>query len=184
MINDWELEKFEELESDLMEGRKPVPDVTIGQERVAKEAGQMRWDLEANCVTRANKLRQSGSNSDKEERSSSGCGNCLSMRRLNEEYEANSFATQQKYRGTRHNFEGTVESIDQEPSVPPKPLIRARSGKVRITFRFGWDEDYSWVLALSKGDWVKVNCQIRSADKPWASSDAVIPSLDECTKAD
>lgn len=104
--------------------------------------------------------------SDKEERSSSGCGNCLSMRQLNEEYEANSFATQQKYRGTRHNFEGTVESIDQEPSVPPKPLIRARSGGETITFSFGWDEDYSWVLALSKGDWVKVNCPDTQCRQP------------------
>ena len=58
------------------------------------------------------------------------------------------------------------------------------SGGAKITFRFGWDEDYSWVLALNKGDWVKANCRIRSAHNIWASGNTVTPSLGECTKAD
>ena len=159
-------------------------DATAEQERVEKEAGQMRWDLEANCHARADELRRSGSNSGREGRSPSSCDDCLSIRQLNEEYEANQFATRQRYRGTRHNFEGTVESIDQEPSVPPKPLIRVRSGGARITFSFDWGEDYGWVFALIKGDWVKMNCRIRTVHNIWASGDTVSPSLEDCTKAD
>lgn len=183
-INDWTTAKLWELANDLIEDRKSLVDVTAEEERINRENGQMKLDLESNCAETDEELQLSAHRSDQESRSSSDCDDCLSIRQLNEEYEANSFATQQKYRGTRHNFHGTVESIDQEPSVPPKPLVRVKSDGVRITFRFGWDEDYRWVLALSKGDWVKANCRITTVSNIWASDDAIVPSLDECTEAD
>ena len=184
-IFDWTTERLEVLAKDLIDGRKSLVDVTPEEERINKESGQMVMDLESNCAERAEELRQLADRSDQESRSSSDCDDCLSVRQLAEEFEANSFATEQRYRNTRHNFGGEVESIDREPSVPPKPLVRVRSDGARITFRFGWDEDYSWVLRLSKGDWVKANCKVSSIGTPWGSgSDKVIPFLDECTKAD
>ena len=173
------------MAKDLIDGRKSLLEVTPEEERINKESGQMILDLETNCAEKAEELRQLADRSDQEDRSSSDCDDCLSLRKLAEEFEANSFATEQRYRFTRHSFGGEVESIEQEPSVPPKPIVRVRSDGARITFRFGWDEDYSWVLRLSKGDWVKANCEIRSIGIPWGSgSDKVVPFLDECTKAD
>lgn len=183
-IDDWERTKSKELDDAFFQGRKDFLDAAVEQEQVWEEAGRMRSELDFNCADRANELRQSATGSDERGRSSRDCDDCLSIRQLNEEYKANSFATQQKYRGTRHNFGGTVESIDQEPSVPPKPLVRVRSDGAKITFRFGWDENYSWALELNRGDWVKANCKINRVGTNWASGDTVIPFLDECTEAD
>ena len=184
-IFDWRTERLKVLAKDLIDGRKSLLDATAEEERINKEQGQMVLELESNCAEKDDALRQLADRATREiKQSSSDCDDCLSIRQLNEEYEANSFATDQRYRGTRHNFEGTVESIDQEPSVPPKPLVRVQSDGARITFRFGWDEDYSWVLRLSKGDWVKANCRVSSIGTPWGSGgDKVVPFLDECTKA-
>ena len=183
-IDDWSTEKLRKLANDLIEGRKSLLDATTEEEWINKENGQMKLELESNCAEKADALRQSANRADQEiKQSSSDCDDCLSIRQLSEEYEANSFSTDQRYSGTRHNFGGTVESIDQEPSVPPKPIVRVRSDGGRITFRFGWDEDYSWVLELSKGDWVKANCEISSIGSTWTSNDTV-PFLKDCTETD
>lgn len=183
-IWDWKNEKSDARWIDILDGNLTVEEGNEEEGRLIGEVQEMVKELERNCDARAEELRQSANRSNGERRSSSDCDDCLSIRQLNEEYEANSFATNQRYKGTRHNFGGTVESIDQEPSVPPKPLVRVSSGGAKITFRFGWDEDYSWVLALSKGDWVKANCRISIVDNIWASGNTVTPFLDECTKAD
>ena len=183
-IDDWARTKSEELDDDFFQGRKDFLDAATEQKQVLEDAGRMRSELDANCAEKADELRQAATNSDEERRSSRNCDDCLSIRQLNEDYEANSFATDQAYWGTRHNFGGTVESVDQEPSVPPKPLVRVRSDGARITFRFGWDDDYSWALDVRKGDWVKANCRITRVGTSWSSGNTVIPFLDECVKAD
>ena len=177
-IYDWKNEKSDATWSDIVEENMTVEEGNEEEGRLIREMQEMVGELQRNCDAKVEELLRSDDESD------SNCDDCLSIRQLNEEYEANSFATNQRYKGTRHNFGGTVESIDQEPSVPPKPLVRVRSDGAKITFRFGWDEDYSWVLELSKGDWVKANCRIRSVDNIWSSGNTVTPSLDECTKAD
>ena len=64
--------------------------------------------------------------------------------------------------GKRHNFTGTVDSVDNDYSVPPKPLVRIKSGGSTIALRFDWGGDHSWITALSKGDRVRANCVVSS----------------------
>ena len=190
-IDEWERDKLRGLDDDFFEGRKEFFEAEGEQKRVIEEAEAMRWDLGLDCTKKSYELSQSGGDSnssngsDGDKRSSSGCSDCLSVRQLAEEYEANSFSAQQRYVGTRHTFQGTVESVDQEPSIPPKPVIRVRSDGGTISLRFDWGEDYSWVMALSKGDPVRASCKIRNLGTRFgSSSNAVIPSLDECVEAD
>ena len=105
-IDDWERTKSKELDDDFLRGRKNFLDAATEQEQVWEDARRMRSELDANCAEKADELRQAAANSDEEKRPSRNCDDCLSIRDLNEEHEANSFVTEQKYRGARHNFGG------------------------------------------------------------------------------
>ena len=127
-IVDWTGERLRKVASDLIEGRKSLVEATSDEERINREEGQMMMALETNCGKRAEELSQLAGRATREsEQSPSDCDDCFSVRQLNEEYEANSFATELRYRNTRHDFKAEqVEAVDQEPSVPPKPIIRVR----------------------------------------------------------
>ena len=185
-INDWTGERLRKVARDLIDGRKSLTEATAEEERINREEGQMTLALETNCGERAEQLHQLATRATRErERPSNDCDDCFSVRRLNDEYEANSFATQQRYRNTRHDFGGEVEAVDQEPSGPPKPIVRVRVDGGEVVFRFDWDEDYRWVLDLSKGDWVKASCQISSIGRPlFSSSTKIVPFLKDCSRAD
>ena len=184
-IFDWRTEKLKVLAKDLIEGRQSLPDVMPEEERINKESERMITDLETNCAERAEEIRQLADRAEQEKKSTSDCDDCLSIRQLNEEYEANSFVAEQKYTRTRHNFGGKVESIGRDVLNPSKPLVRVQADGATLAFRLGKDEDDGWALALSKGDWVKANCLITSIHVTWTSgSYQMVPSLHGCTQAD
>ena len=185
-IRAWEAEKQAKVDEDFFSGEKRGLESLAEAERVSEEADDMRRELMENCREREEEIAESASGPESGARQASRCGDCFSVSRLSEQYEANAYATALRYGGTRHNFGGIVESVDREPSVPPKPLIRvvAEDG-ARLTFRFDWDGDYGWVSGLKKGDWVKVNCEMGSLGTSWeVRSGTVTPYLSGCTKVD
>ena len=119
-------------------------------------------------------LANSGSSDDSE------CEDCLTVSQLAEEYEANSLRARQEYVGKRRDFVGKVESVERDRSVPPKPLIRLKSGGDDLVVRFDWADDYSWVADLNKGDQIMVNCVITSLGPNPFQGNKVTPSLDQC----
>lgn len=110
------------------------------------------------------------------------CLDCVTASQLAEEYEANSIRAREKYVGKRHNFAGEVQSIENDLSVPPKPLVRIKSGGDDLALRFDWDGDHSWVTELSKGDRVRANCVITRLGPNIFQGGKVIPSLEQCTQ--
>ena len=121
-------------------------------------------------------LANSGSSGDSE------CEDCLTVSQLAEEYEANSLRARQEYVGKRRDFAGEVESVERDRSVPPKPLIRLKSGGDDLVVRFDWGDDYSWVTDLNKGHQIMVNCVITSLGPNPFQGNKVTPSLDQCTR--
>ena len=112
----------------------------------------------------------------------SDCEDCVTVRQLAKEYEANSLRARQEYVGKRHDFSGTVENVENDYAVPPRPLIRMKSGGVRLVVRFDWGDDHSWVTDLNKGDQIMVNCVITNLRPTPFQNNKVIPFLDKCTR--
>lgn len=113
---------------------------------------------------------------------SSGCDDCLNIDDLFDEYRANSYSAKQKYRGTRHNFSGVVEAVDQDSAVPPRPLVRLKSSGEYIVFKFDWGENYDWISKLRKGDKATANCRIARLDHNLFDPEDITLYLEKCTQ--
>ena len=74
--------------------------------------------------------------------------------------------------------------MERDLSVPPKPLVRVRSGRAEIVFTFDWGEEYGWVMELNKGDPVKANCEIANIGDSFWAPNVITPSLRECRAID
>ena len=110
------------------------------------------------------------------------CQDCITIGEIIEDYQANSIRAERLHVGKRYNIAGKIESITEDWAVPPRPLVRVKSGGKRGSLTFSWDGDHEWLLEYSKGDYILANCRVTGLLTLAIGVERGTPDLEECTQ--
>ena len=129
---------------------------------------------------------------------SSACPECIALKTMVQEYDANRLRAESKYPGRRFDVTGKIADIGEDRRN--RPLIEVEVGVKARDFSLVTAEEYEyqvttvmpfegwsdWIIEKSKGDSVEANCLVTGFKEVWSLTDKTywVPRLDECRRVE
>ncbi len=129
---------------------------------------------------------------------SSACPECIALKTMVQEYDANRLRAESKYPGRRFDVAGKIVDIREgrrnlaliEVEVGVKArdltLFTEEEFEYQVTTVMPFKEWSDWIIEKSTGDSVEANCLVKGFKKVWSLPGKTygVPRLDECRRVD